>query len=212
MRDDDQLRGAARRYHEPPALAEITREEIWARVVAERRQRGESRRARRDRLRTWSLGGLGVAALLALGVGIGRWTASGVPSTPSVTAAEPAPDDLAYRIAATQYLSGAETFLTGFRTDVRGGHWDDRVVGRAGDLLSTTRLLLDSPAGRDARLRALLEELELILVQIAQLVPAGPDSAEIGFITQGLEQRGVLTKLRSAIPAGPAVGHVQGVL
>jgi hypothetical protein len=48
----------------------------------------------------------------------------------------------------------------------------------ARDLLTTTRLLLDSPAGADPARRELLETLELVLVQIARLPRAdSPGSA-----------------------------------
>ncbi|MGH7699794.1 MAG: hypothetical protein ACREMJ_04640 [Gemmatimonadales bacterium] len=200
-RFEELLRDAGRDYHRPP---ETPREALWERIAAERARRGEAKRV--VLLRPW-VWGLGVAALLALGVGIGRWTAPATPSPgPGAT------DGLAYRVAATQYLSRAEAFLTSFRADVRQGGVDARFAAQAGDLLTTTRLMLDSPAAHDATLRALLEELELVLVQIAHLGPVRAEGDELDFITQGMEQRGVLTKLRSAIPAGPGVGQTQGAL
>lgn len=201
-RFEELLRDAARDYHRPP---ETPREALWERIVAERARRREAKRV--VVLRPW-VWGLGVAALLALGVGIGRWTAPAAPAPGGGDDVE----DLAYRVAATQYLSRTETFLTSFRADVRQGDVGARFAGQAGDLLATTRLMLDSPAANDPTLRALLEELELVLVQIAHLGGARPERDEIDFITQSMEQRGVLTRLRSAIPAGPGVGQTQGVL
>ncbi len=199
--DDEQfnewLRDAARAYHAP---GPTPREEMWARIEEQRAK------PRVVALRPWFRWGLGIAAVLALGVAIGRFTAPGRPGP------DAAGDGLAYRIAATHYLSRAETFLTEFRADVRQGTLDARFAGQAEDLLTTTRLMLDSPAGRDQRLRALLEELELTLVQIAQLALRPADRDEIDLITQGMEQRGVLTRLRSAIPAGPSVALTQGAL
>lgn len=206
-RFDELLREAAPEYHRPP---ETPREEMWARIVAERERRRQARGV--IILRPWFRWGLGVAALLALGIAIGRWTATGPPAGPVATS-EPAgaARGVAYRVAATQYLSRAETFLTEFRADVREGPADARFARQAGDLLSTTRLMLDSPAGEDARVRALLEELELVLAQISQLGARPGDRNEVDMITQGMEQRGVLTKLRTAIPAGPAATQPQGV-
>ena len=182
---------------------------MWARIAAERERRRTEKPVivLRPRLK-W---GLGIAALLALGVGIGRWTAPGGSVGP-VAAVDSGSDGLAYRVAATQYLSRAETFLTEFRTDVGAGQVDARFARQAGDLLSGTRLMLDSPAAGDPVVRSLLEDLELVLVQIALLTADPSNRAELDLITRGMEQRGVLTKLRTAIPAGPAVAQAQGVL
>lgn len=200
------LRAAAQDYHRPP---DTPREELWLRITAAR----EARRRRRIVDGAWIRWGVGIAAVLALGVGIGRWTAS--TEKQSDTAVEgPArePHGVAYQLAAAQYLTRTEAFLTDFRARGRSGPLGTQFTSGARDLLVTTRLMLDSPAAADPRLRALLEELELVLAQITQLrVGARPGPAELDFITKGLEQRGVLTKLRTAIPAGPAVG-AQGVL
>ncbi|MGI9077271.1 MAG: hypothetical protein ACR2G6_08075 [Gemmatimonadaceae bacterium] len=77
----------------------------------------------------------------------------------------------AYRVAAIQHLTQMEMLLTSFRAEAQGGRVvDDQLSVWAADLLGTTRLLLDSPAGDDQRLKRLLEDLELVLAQIAQLV------------------------------------------
>ena len=71
--------------------------------------------------------------------------------------------------------------------------------------------MLDSPAARDARLKGLLEDLELVLAQIAQL-PASGDREDVQSINQGLDQRSVLLRLRTANPAGPGPVRTQGAL
>jgi hypothetical protein len=58
-------------------------------------------------------------------------------------------------------------------------------------------------------MRALLEDLELVLVQISQLPPARA-AHDTDLITQDMDQRNVLPKLRSAIPAGPVPVRTQG--
>jgi uncharacterized protein (DUF1778 family) len=153
------------------------------------------------------------AAVLILGIGIGRWSAK-PPATTNGTVVASTTDssnDLVYEIAATQYLSRTEAFLTSFRADARNGASAARFANQARDLLTTTQLMLDSPAGNDPRLRALLEDLELVLVQIAQLGARG-EANETDLIRQGMNQSNVLPKLRSAIPAGPIAARTQGAL
>jgi hypothetical protein len=62
-------------------------------------------------------------------------------------------------------------------------------------------LLLDSPAADDQSTRLLLQDLELVLAEIAQL-SVSSESHERDLITQNLEQGGVLSRLRTAVPAG----------
>jgi hypothetical protein len=210
MHDDEKfnewLQGAAKGYHAPRSTP---REEIWARIEAERARRTTRRVIE---LRPWMRWGLAAAAVLVLGIGIGRFTANqsaGGRGGTSVAADTGGSRDVAYQVAATQYLSRTETFLTGFRADLRAGRVDTRFMGQARDLLTTTRLLLDSPAADDPRMRALLEDLELVLAQISQL-EAGRDNRNSDLITQDMDQRSVLPKLRSAIPAGPVPVRTQG--
>ena len=200
------LQDAAQGYHPPRPTP---RDEMWARIQTERARRA-SRRV--IELRPWLRWGLAAAAVLALGIGIGRWTAheqTGVNGGALASADSAASSDLVYQVAATQYLSRTETFLTGFRADLRAGRTEARFPGQARDLLTTTRLLLDSPAADDPRMRALLEDLELVLVQISQL-GTERDRRNTDLITQDMDQRSVLPKLRSAIPAGPVPVRTQG--
>ena len=199
-RFEERLRDAARDYHTPPVTP---RDEMWAEIAARRAQR------RAQALPPWVRWGIGIAAVLVLGIAIGRFTAP-VGDRPSmggaVADAGGASGGDWYRGAATQDLSRTEAFLTGFRADANSGELDTGFRASARELLTATRLLLDSPAGQDARLRELLEDLELVLAQIARY-DSGEDAQ---FIDQGLDQRGLLLRLRAEIPAGPAVA--QGVL
>lgn len=192
------LREAARDYHRPPATT--PREEMWQRIVARRTERRRRAMAWRPVFR-W---GVGIAAVLALGVGIGRWSAK-APSAPRQLST------LAYRVAAAQYLTRTEALLTGFRAEARAGQPDAQFARQARDLLGTTRLILDCPAGQDPRLKGLLEDLEVVLAQIAQL-PARGDQEDVQLINQGLEQRSVLLRLRTANPSGPGPVRTQGAL
>ena len=205
-RFDERLRQAAQDYHRPPATP---REELWSRIAAARAARMRQVIVVRSTLR-W---GVGIAAVLALGVAIGRWSTHGgeSPSSPTVAGTDQA-STLAYRVAAAQYLTRTEALLTGFRAESRSPSVPAAQFSKqARDLLATTRLMLDSPAGRDARLKGLLEDLELVLAQIAQL-PASGDREDVQSINQGLDQRSVLLRLRTANPAGPGPVRTQGVL
>ena len=195
MMDDDRLgerlEQAAREYHRPPATP---REELWARIAAER--------TRRRVLRPWLRWGLAAAAVLLVGVYIGRLTMPG-PKDLAHGPTSAAPSDLAYRVAAAQYLTRTEALLTGFRAEAQGsgGKLDAQLVTQARDLLLTTRLMLDSPAAKSPRMKTLLEDLEVVLAQIATL-PSSGDPEGVRSITQGLEQRGVLLRLRTSVPPG----------
>ena len=108
-----------------------------------------------------------------------------------------------YQAVALQHLGRSEALLTSFRADTRTGRPDAQISGWARELLSTTRLLLDSPAASDARMGRLLADLELVLAQIANL-PAGQGTGELELIDQAVEQRDVLFRLRATVPTGIA--------
>lgn len=209
-RFEDQLRETARDYHRPP---ETPREEMWAAIQAERlRRRTAPRIVVLGPAWRW---GIGMAAVLVIGILIGRAIRPGTgraPSVPTPVATNRAGDDVAYEVAAAQYLSRTESLLAGFRADARaGGHPDAQFLAQARELLGSTRLLLDSPAGENPRLRPLLEDLEVVLAQIA-LLPASRDTADVELINQGIDQRSVFTRLQTAIPAGSVPAHAQGVI
>lgn len=227
---DDQLRDAAREYNAPP---ETPRAEMWAAIEAKRTDGGTAERRngggepeslpsldpvirpfrptavptyRRFRLP------LGIAALLALGIGLGRLSAPPPePGAPSILTGEATPrgSDIAYQVVTTEHLGQSEAFLTLFRASVRGGGNQQLASATARQLLAANRLLLDSPAGDENRTRLLLQDLELVLAQIAQLSPR-PRSPDLELITEGLEQGGVMSRLRTAVPSGAST--TQGVL
>jgi hypothetical protein len=203
-RFDERLQRAAQDYHRPPATP---REELWRRIEAAR----AARRHRGVVLRAALRWGVGIAAVLTLGVGIGRWSAVGSSPIAGVAPATDRASTFVYQLAAAQYLTRTETLLTGFRAETRAGVSTAAFSGQARDLLCTTRLMLDSPAARDVRLKGLLEDLELVLAQIAQL-HAGGDHEDLQLINQGLKQRNVLLRLRTASPAGPSSARAQGAL
>ncbi len=205
-RFDDFVQKASRDYNSPP---DPPRDLMWARIEAIRRERAQRRRQLRLVYSPWTRWGLGLAAALAIGIGLGRFTISDKPGSEGVvvapeaaatTAARPS-DGLAYRVAVTEHLTRAETFLTSLPDPSEGRDASLAFWSNAAGLLASTRLLLDSPAVRDPVFRSLLEELELMLVQIVQL-PDDGGTTELQLLTEGLERRGLLPRLRTAIPAG----------
>jgi hypothetical protein len=112
----------------------------------------------------------------------------------------------AYQLTAVRHLSEAEALLTSFRTRSATDHQMDAQLGTwARQLLSNTRLLLDSPVASDPQRRPLLEDLELVLVQIVQLSP-GSTVQDRDLIEKTLQNDHVMTRLRTAIPAGAQRG------
>ena len=112
-----------------------------------------------------------------------------------------------YHAAAIQTLAQAEALLTTYRRadDVTGAHDQESMLQAARwarDVLSSTRLLLDSPASRDPQLRALLADLELVLAQIVQLSGTPLQAGERELIERAMRDRDLLPRLRSAVPAG----------
>lgn len=119
---------------------------------------------------------------------------------------EAAPNSaLSYQVATIHHLSNAEALLTAFRSDSRDAKMDAQLSIWARDLLSNTRLLLDSPAADDPQRAKLLGDLELVLAEMVQLAPNA--SAQDRELIEGSIKNGhVMTRLRSAIPAGQTRG------
>jgi hypothetical protein len=104
-----------------------------------------------------------------------------------------------YRQATTEYLGQTVALLTALPAATRDGRPDARFVTQAGELLTTTRLLLDSPAAAsDPRLKGLLEDLELVLAQLSRL-PSEHGKTELNLIAEALVQRDVVPRVRAAV-------------
>jgi hypothetical protein len=196
---DERLREAARSYNAPP---ETPREEMWARIQAARARPSPRVFEFKPRRVLWAAA---AAAVLALGIGIGR-----VSVGPQTTAWEgPSANATTYRLAAQEHLSQSEAFLTLFRTSIEERSDHRLASASARQLLASNRLLLDSPAAVDPATRLLLEDLELVLAEIAQLSPRSREE-DLELIRDGMERGNVMPRLRTAVPAGAA--PTQGVL
>lgn len=207
------VRDAARDYNTPPDLKAADLDAMWSAIEAKSFRSDIGGRVTdrdstvRDLTRRWfaprSL--MQIAATLIIGVAIGRYAlpASNVLPATSVsrrmtqdtlTLAEP------YSSTTSRYFGQAAALLVDLPAGARNGRADSYITGRAHDLLLTTRLLLDSPAADDTRIRGLLEDLELVLAQVARLQSGGSQGrSELELIRQAVDQRDVLPRLRTAV-------------
>jgi len=211
---DAALIEAAGSYHPPPVTP---REDMWQRIepawalrsTAPVTARGAHPARRRVAMR-W-LAAV-VAASLVVGLAIGkhsvgsRATEGSQIATPASTGTErPASTarEVALRVATVRHLGEAETLLASFRADADRPRAAVDLSGWARELLANTRLLIDVPVQRSHRERALLEDLELVLAQIATLGPDTP-AFERDIVVEGIERQGTLARLQAAAPPGSA--------
>ena len=199
---DDIIRNAADHYNVPPVNP--TLDEMWAAIEAESFGRSITPKPARTSLlhSPW----LRMAAVLVLGVAIGRVsmrpsasTSTSAPPTETVAATN-ATDS--YQLSAEQYLGQTVTLLASMPGQLQDGRIDSSFVTRASESLTTLRLLMDSPAASNPRLRALFEDLELVLVQVVQM-PAGGSRTEAKLIRQAMQERDVMPRLFDAVAETP---------
>ena len=199
------LKEHAADYHRPPDSNDIPREAMWEAIT-------HARTASRTRVVghiasrvTFIRYAAAASLLIATGIGVGYWMRGPATTAPAVTALALTPADSAirevtYDVASVQHLSAVEAMLTSFRAEQRTE--TDQVMQRwARDLLASTRLLMDSPAGDVPDRRRLLEDLEYVLMQIVQLDPNAP-AADRAMVDRAITREQVLTRIRSSIPAG----------
>ena len=197
------LKENADTYHRPPG--DVPRDEMWDAIT-------RARQARPAPV-VGHIGGrvsplryaVAASLLIGAGIGLGYWLRGPVATAPSVVTSVPASSDSAirsatYEVASVQHLSAVEAMLTSFRATEPNAN--DLALHRlARDLLSTTRLLMDSPAAEVAGRRQLLEDLEYVLAQIVQLDPNAP-AEDRAMVDRAINREQVLTRIRSSIPAG----------
>jgi len=213
MMDDEldaRTREALRGYRVPPepaldAMWEAIEERHFGAPVVALVDRAKSRGRASARWHvaapSWAVLIAGIAAALIIGIAVGRMSRGLAPQVADnregqydYWTAGAAP----YREATTEYLGQTVALLTALPAAARDGQPDARFVTQAGDLLTTTRLLLDSPAAAsDPRLKNLLEDLELVLAQLSRL-PSEHGTTELNLIAEALEQRDVVPRMRAA--------------
>ncbi len=207
-------------YRRPAA----PRDEMWVAIAAELSAGreatdviaiGPARRSQSERKsvwsRPWTALATAAAALLVMGIGLGRLSVgpSGVPvELAEVAPAEPRSTTM--RVAAADHLSRTESLLAMVISDTRAGRVDAEVGQWARILLLRTRLLIDSSVALDPMILVLLEDVEVILMQVARLSPQfdGSLSGEFDLITEGIENNDVMLRIRAALAAGPVQAEI----
>lgn len=122
-------------------------------------------------------------------------------STATTRAGTDDSDNLAYRLVMLRHIAGSEAMITAFRAAARRGEVDAQIADWSRELLGTTRMLEASPVTQDPTMKRLLEDLDLVIVQIAQYTTTGkhnPDDLDL--IERSINKRGVMTKLRRSLP------------
>ena len=200
------IQGAARTYNDP--ASDIPRDEMWSAIVMARRQAAVARSRRRY---MWAAAGM--AATLAIGVAIGRFAMRmEAPAGPmqNVVVVQGEGGASAYDVATLAHLSRAEALLVSFTspstTSPKGTQVDSAMTRWASEMLSNTRLLMDSPLGTDVRRRKILEDLERVLVQMVQVSPAETDADVRAHVERSLERTRMMMRLRALQSATPVSG------
>jgi len=146
------------------------------------------------------------ASLDAPGPGLDRAAAlpgpghEGLPAGRTLRAGLDVEPDFDYATAG--HLGRAATLLTAFRTDRRTPASRQDLARWARELLAETRMYLGLSADSGSLVEhTLLEDLELVLIQIAGLGPGAPDF-EWDLARESMERRGTLMRLRAASVAG----------
>jgi hypothetical protein len=143
---------------------------------------------------------LRMAAVLVIGIAIGRGMQRPAPvPVPTASSTEIADS---YQLTTDRYLGQTVALLVQLPRQLQSGHTDSAFITRANQSLTTLRLLMDSPAASNPRLRALFEDLELVLVQVVQM-PRGGSATEAKLIQQAMQQRDVMPRLRDAVAETP---------
>ena len=156
----------------------------------------------------WIRGLLPLAATLLLGFGLGQVVPPLLHRTASADTAAAGAIRLAssdgppFVGVATDYLERVTALLVTLVGEPGRSQPAQYSATQARDLLATTRLLMDSPSPMEPHLRALLEDLELVLAQIARL-PARPEAPDVYLIDQALDQREVIPRLRVYLAENP---------
>lgn len=219
MDDESMGRLYARHVPVPPTPTEA----MWRTIARELPdRRDELARRRWTRMVAWPLA---AGIVLAMGVALGRASMqtqagpdqvaggdapgveapAGQTATGSAGIGTPEGSVEAYQVLTRERVAGLEPLLAMVAADARSGRYDPQIAEWAGRQLTRTRLALDRPGAEDPQVRALLQDLELILAQVASLdgLPRERAGAELGLIAQALDDGTLLARVRAVRTAGP---------
>ena len=175
----------------------VPRDRMWANIQDRR-----AKPSRNSRIRGWQVP-LALAAILVVGIGIGRWSKP-IPEAGPVAVeveAESSPMPGIYRHSAMSLFDAAEVRLTDFRMGGKEAEVDRLTTDWAAKMLIQTRLLQRTPVGEDLEMESLLMDLELVL---AQIVGISADSLEqdVAWVLAGLKDKSTLVRLRAISDRG----------
>ncbi|HUF28454.1 MAG TPA: hypothetical protein VMM18_15865 [Gemmatimonadaceae bacterium] len=198
-RFDELMAEAAQGYRVPPPPP---LEAMWKEI--DRASFPRTRRPVAVRGAWWMAAAFGMAATLLIGIAIGRITTPPPSAVPEAAAAYLGEEDNGpYRLATSRYLGEAAALLVALPGESPAGLADSTLIEQAHDLLSTTRILLDSPVADDPRIQMLLRDLELVLAQVSRLSAPRTAPGEMRLITDAIEERDVLPRLRTVVAELP---------
>ena len=225
MNEDDEALtarelAAAASYHAPPDT--VPREAMWDAIHARRSTASFAAmpatppivaetpvtdmfttRSARRRVPQW-IALTSAAAVVVIAINLSRHTSITTP--PAGAGVDSAASSIAWQTASAEHFGMAESMLTMLSNSPKQ-NGDAQLTAWSRDLLESTRLLIDSPAGRDPKRRALLMELELVLVQ---LVESGPTmrTDDRTMMDELLSRSALLlTRIRTTVPAGTPAAH-----
>jgi hypothetical protein len=204
MKFDEFLREAAKDYNEPVAPPV---EAIWAAIESDVAIAIAPAKRSRRLFITTSWIGLSIAATLVIGVAVGRWSARDVSGrsvrAPVRTAtSDSTASSTQARAVTLEHLAEAEVFLTSVRAELKSGQTDADRAERSRDLLVRTRVLLGGSQKRSPEVERLLQDLELLLAEIAVL-PSSRSSLDRTLLDESMRDGNIIPRIRATLPARP---------
>ena len=211
---------AAAAYHAPPDI--VPRDAMWEAIRARRLGRVlavdmtapavatpvtvvHTTRSALRRLPRW-VAVASAAAVVVIAVGVSRRDPGPATSATPAVSLDSAANSVAWQQASSEHFGMAESMLTMLSNSPKH-QGDAQLTAWSRDLLESTRLLIDSPAGRDPKRRVLLMELELILVQLVESGPAMRTEDRTMMDNLLSQSALLLTRIRTTVPAGTSAVH-----
>lgn len=184
---------------------------MWSRIESDVAEAIRRPRLRALRHWPWLTAGAGIAAALVIGVAIGRRTmrhdAFPAPSAPAMSASADSARNALLHALTLSHLGQAEVFLTEVRVDLKTGRHDPRRGERSRQLLARTRLIMGNGTAPAPSVERLLQDLELVLAEIAALPDSGVRrSIDVRLLDERLSAGTVLPRIRTILPSPPAIG------
>lgn len=205
------IEAAVKQYNDPPPTP---REEMWQQIEARRQQRRVV--AGDFRWRHYSRRVMAAAAVLLAGFVLGRiWdndrspqpdapiVADATPTTKPAATPKDAGISTAQRLHAAKHFSRSSVLLAQFAEAVQEDSLDPELHKWARDLLSNTRLLLDSSLAEDPQYHRLLRDLEFTLAQIVQASIAEEEPEERQWVAGQVNDQSLVERLRLIVPVLP---------